>query len=278
MWRSSQQFARRCSLRTWVFRVAHNTAVSHLLRQRRAHAGLVSLDEIELLAVHEGRGDSEPTRHSGPASGDDSSVEANRPASDSVLSRRNGRWLDRRDHRDLASQRGNKGSPDQGHSRSPISDGRTRRKTLRVQATMRRGFRIAALLMIFLATGYASFLYFFPGMVQRIGATLTLAGYLYCAVQLRKRFQLGQIPERPAAVTCAAYRMELTRKLEFGRTAWRTFLLPFVPGPAIFIMGFLIPEQGLAKAVALTAALIASPFVAWIPVSRGTAEAAARDR
>src|ERR1700733_4299062 len=45
LWRSLAGFDGRCSLRTWVYRVAHNTATSQVIR-RRAHAPtLVSLDE-----------------------------------------------------------------------------------------------------------------------------------------------------------------------------------------------------------------------------------------
>src|SRR5215217_8164951 len=45
LWRSFAGFDERCSLRTWIYRVAHNTATSQVLR-RRAHAPtLVSLDE-----------------------------------------------------------------------------------------------------------------------------------------------------------------------------------------------------------------------------------------
>ncbi len=36
LWRSFDGFAGRCSLRTWVYRVAHNTAASHVIRQRRS--------------------------------------------------------------------------------------------------------------------------------------------------------------------------------------------------------------------------------------------------
>ena len=40
----------RCSLRTWVYRVAHNAAISHVIRQRRIHShALVSLEELEQL-------------------------------------------------------------------------------------------------------------------------------------------------------------------------------------------------------------------------------------
>lgn len=51
LWRSLEHFAQRCSLRTWVYQVAHNVAASHVVRQRRTYAGLVSLEEIESLPV-----------------------------------------------------------------------------------------------------------------------------------------------------------------------------------------------------------------------------------
>ena len=53
LWRSFEHFAQRCSLRTWVYRVAHNVAASHVVRQRRTYAGLVSLEEIESVPVHD---------------------------------------------------------------------------------------------------------------------------------------------------------------------------------------------------------------------------------
>lgn len=46
LWRSFAAFDGRCSVRTWVYRVAHNTATSHVLRRKRDAAGLVGLDEI----------------------------------------------------------------------------------------------------------------------------------------------------------------------------------------------------------------------------------------
>ena len=47
LWLSFRLFDGRCSLRTWVYRVAHNVAASHLTRTRRASAGLVDLDMLE---------------------------------------------------------------------------------------------------------------------------------------------------------------------------------------------------------------------------------------
>ena len=47
LWRSFAHFDRRCSLRTWVYRVAHNVATRHVIRRRRIRMTLVSLEEIE---------------------------------------------------------------------------------------------------------------------------------------------------------------------------------------------------------------------------------------
>ena len=48
LWRSFEHFDGRCSLKTWAFRVAHNTAISYIARERRARANWVSLEEVEL--------------------------------------------------------------------------------------------------------------------------------------------------------------------------------------------------------------------------------------
>ena len=49
LWRSMAAFDGRCSLRTWVYRVAHNAAASHVLKRRRARAGaMVGLDELDV--------------------------------------------------------------------------------------------------------------------------------------------------------------------------------------------------------------------------------------
>lgn len=45
VWRSFAHFDDRCSQRTWVYRVAHNTAASYVIRQRGSGT-LVCLEEI----------------------------------------------------------------------------------------------------------------------------------------------------------------------------------------------------------------------------------------
>lgn len=52
LWRSFGGFDSRCSLRTWVYRVAHNVAASHVIRSRRMNSQiLLSLDELDDLAA-----------------------------------------------------------------------------------------------------------------------------------------------------------------------------------------------------------------------------------
>ena len=46
LWKSLPKFAGRCSLRTWVYRVAHNTAASHVLKHRSKHT-FVGLEALE---------------------------------------------------------------------------------------------------------------------------------------------------------------------------------------------------------------------------------------
>ena len=52
LWRSLAGFDRRCSLRTWVYRVAHNTATSQVIRRRARAPTFVSLDDVDSMAVN----------------------------------------------------------------------------------------------------------------------------------------------------------------------------------------------------------------------------------
>jgi RNA polymerase sigma-70 factor (ECF subfamily) len=49
LWRSFESFDSRCSLRTWIYRVAHHTATSHVIKERRRYTALVSVEALESM-------------------------------------------------------------------------------------------------------------------------------------------------------------------------------------------------------------------------------------
>jgi len=51
LWRSLATFSGACSLKTWVYRVAHNTAISSKLRRKKL--SLTSLEELSELPAEE---------------------------------------------------------------------------------------------------------------------------------------------------------------------------------------------------------------------------------
>ena len=51
LWRSFGAFDGRCSFKTWTLRVAHNTAASYVIREKRTNEKLVSFEEIELTLL-----------------------------------------------------------------------------------------------------------------------------------------------------------------------------------------------------------------------------------
>jgi RNA polymerase sigma-70 factor, ECF subfamily len=56
LWQSFAGFDGRCSVRTWVYRVAHNVATSHVIRDHRLHSRtLVGLDALETLPTDDDR-------------------------------------------------------------------------------------------------------------------------------------------------------------------------------------------------------------------------------
>jgi RNA polymerase sigma-70 factor (ECF subfamily) len=48
LWRSLPAFEGRCSLRTWVYRVAHNAAATYAQRRKRRTRDLADLEDIEI--------------------------------------------------------------------------------------------------------------------------------------------------------------------------------------------------------------------------------------
>src|SRR5688572_30793171 len=53
LWKSLESFEGRCSLKTWVYRVAHNTATSIVIRRKSRSPAFVGLGEVEMSLHHD---------------------------------------------------------------------------------------------------------------------------------------------------------------------------------------------------------------------------------
>ena len=64
LWRSLESFQSRCSLRTWIYRVAHNVAASHIVTHRRQNAHqFLSIDDVEVTDDRGGAAANVADRH-----------------------------------------------------------------------------------------------------------------------------------------------------------------------------------------------------------------------
>ena len=92
LWRSLGKFDGRCSLRTWVYRVAHNVATSHVIRRVRGIGPVfITLEEAETETAGEDV-HAAADRESGPRApaAADSAAGTDRPPTDAGLARRAG--------------------------------------------------------------------------------------------------------------------------------------------------------------------------------------------
>ena len=103
---------------------------------------------------------------------------------------------------------------------------------------------------------YSYYAWRFSGLLLRFGSGLTIAGALYVMYQLHRR---GSAEPAPADLGRSTYvefhRSELVRQRDALRTVWSWYLLPFVPGLAVFL-------AGLARSAMNTAQVVGHPLSA----------------
>ena len=115
IWRSFGSYDGRCSQRTWIYRVAHNTATSHITRAfRLRQQQFVTLDELSVEpAVREpaGRRGPRPSSDPGAAVCTHPATRSHRPASHRLVPRGDRGGRDRRDRRHVARRDRHEGAP-----------------------------------------------------------------------------------------------------------------------------------------------------------------------
>ena len=79
-----------------------------------------------------------------------------------------------------------------------------------------------------------------PAPLVRLGSMLVIAGALFALRSLHVRGASGSAPVGMAFSPCLEfYRRQLERQRDLLRDVWTWYLLPFVPGLAVFLVGLL---------------------------------------
>lgn len=151
-----------------------------------------------------------------------------------------------------------------------ISPDELHQKARKLQKTV---FRRNVREYVALALGIASFGYYFltfHSALVRLGCSLTIAGILYVAYQLHKRVSARSLPADMALNTCLAFhRAELDRQRRAVRNVWKWYLLPFVPGMLLFLVGlfvFVNQQPGAHSHAAIVVGVFGLTAAAWAGV------------
>lgn len=94
----------------------------------------------------------------------------------------------------------------------------------------------AASAIVIASFGY--YIWKFPAPMIRFGCVLVIAGTLFVVYALHKRGAARTAPAELAFRTCVDFhRKELERQRDLLHSVWWWYLLPFVPGLTVFLLG-----------------------------------------
>jgi hypothetical protein len=90
--------------------------------------------------------------------------------------------------------------------------------------------------IVVVAFGYS--LYKFETVLLRLGSGLTIAGALFVAFQLYRKGSAAAMAQDLESKNCVEFhRMALVRQRDLLLSVWKWYLLPFVPGLGLFLLG-----------------------------------------
>ena len=85
---------------------------------------------------------------------------------------------------------------------------------------------------------FAYYTYLFPVPLARIGCALMIAGTLYVLFELHRRASAELVPAGLAQNSLVEFqKRQLERQRDALRSVWIWYLLPFVPGMCVFLIG-----------------------------------------
>jgi len=149
---------------------------------------------------------------------------------------------------------------------SVFSPDQLRKEADKLRAGLRRRSIIGGGAAWIVLAAFVAVFFFFPSTLGRIGSALTVLGAGYMLVQLRMRPPRA-LPDVGEVGGVQFYRGELERQRDFHRGSWFwSRLLILLPGPIIFLMGFVhvfpdaAPLMWLDLAALLVLAVLAVPL------------------
>lgn len=137
-----------------------------------------------------------------------------------------------------------------GEQIMPLDDIRT--KAERLDTKTRRWRRATTVLVILLVIMEAWQVWRGEGMLERAGDLLTIAAFVYIAYRYRKH----RLAAPPVALgrtnSVDFYHAELVRQRNLSKDSWG-YLLPFVPGVALALLGDGVENRPTSHIIALVA-------------------------
>lgn len=96
----------------------------------------------------------------------------------------------------------------------------------------------------FVMAAYGFYEWKFPQPLMRVGSGLVIAATLYVMFQLHRRTSMQPAPADLGLSTCIElHRRALERQLDALRTIWSWYILPFLPGLAVFLTGTAVSQR-----------------------------------
>jgi len=101
----------------------------------------------------------------------------------------------------------------------------------------------------FVAGIFAYYCWIFPTLLLRIGCGLIIIGTAYVVYQLHRRASARPMPADMGLRNCVDFqRAELVRQRDALNAVWTWYLLPFLPGMAVFLIGLFYFTMQLTEA------------------------------
>ena len=117
-----------------------------------------------------------------------------------------------------------------------LEDVRRRAQRLERKVSWRNAREYVACALVVGVFGYYASV--FPGALIRVGCGLVIAGALFTVFRLHQMGAARKIPAELAFRACVDFqREELERQRDLLLSVWRWYLLPFVPGMTVFLVG-----------------------------------------